>query len=169
MQDTAPQVFIGLTNPKSPSNVGSVLRAAGCFAATQILFTGNRFEKARAFHTDTKNISDQIALIKCDDFFTEKPNDMAVVCVDLIEGATPLPDFVHPKDALYIFGPEDGSIDQATINKADHVVFIPTIGCLNLAATVNVVLYDRAAKLKPIEASDELVRASRDRNNVTKA
>jgi len=26
------------------------------------------------------------------------------------------------------------------------VVYIPTVGCMNLAATVNVVLYDRLAK-----------------------
>jgi tRNA(Leu) C34 or U34 (ribose-2'-O)-methylase TrmL len=26
------------------------------------------------------------------------------------------------------------------------VVYIPTVGCMNLAATVNVVLYDRMAK-----------------------
>jgi tRNA(Leu) C34 or U34 (ribose-2'-O)-methylase TrmL len=26
------------------------------------------------------------------------------------------------------------------------VVYVPTIGCMNLAATVNVVLYDRLAK-----------------------
>ena len=168
MNNPAGQVFIGLTNPKSPSNVGSVLRAAGCFAATQILYTGHRFDNARAFHTDTKKVAEHIPLLQCDDFFAAKASGMQVVCVDLIEGATALPDFQHPENALYIFVPEDGSIDQATINQADHVVFIPTIGCLNLAATVNVVLYDRSAKLQSIVATNEEIRHSRDRNNATK-
>ena len=168
MNKPAGQAFIGLTNPKSPSNVGSVLRAAGCFAATQILYTGNRFDKARAFHTDTKKVAEHIPLTRCDDFFAAKIEGMQVICVDLIEGAIALPDFQHPENALYIFGPEDGSIDQATINQADHVVFIPTIGCLNLAASVNIVLYDRSAKLNNVAASDEQIRHSRDRNNATK-
>ncbi len=71
------------------------------------------------------------------------PDGSKLICVDLIEGAIPLPSFVHPKNAMYVFGPEDGSVSQAIIDKADDVVYIPTVGCLNLAATVNVVLYDR--------------------------
>ena len=66
-----------------------------------------------------------------------------MICVDLVEGATPLPDFEHPENALYIFGPEDGTIAQEVINSADAVVYVPTIGCMNLAASVNVLLYDR--------------------------
>ncbi|MDO7644738.1 MAG: hypothetical protein MUQ62_08500, partial [Reinekea forsetii] len=89
------------------------------------------------------------------------------VCVDLIEGATALSDFVHPERALYIFGPEDGSLSQAVIDQADAVVYIPTIGCLNLAATVNIVLYDRAAKLNLVPGGDRLIQTSRDTNNKT--
>ncbi|HAU04423.1 MAG TPA: 23S rRNA methyltransferase, partial [Pseudoalteromonas shioyasakiensis] len=32
---------IGLLNPKSPTNVGGVLRAAGCYNAKQVFFTGS--------------------------------------------------------------------------------------------------------------------------------
>lgn len=91
-----------------------------------------------------------------------------IVCVELTEGATALPEFIHPENALYIFGPEDGTIDQATIDKADHVVYIPTTGCLNLAATCNIVLYDRAAKRQDIVAGDDLIKQSRDNNNHSK-
>ncbi len=45
------------------------------------------------------------------------------------------------------------------------MVYIPTVGCMNLAATVNVLLYDRLAKSSNIESSDELIRKSRDNNN----
>lgn len=48
--------------------------------------------------------------------------------------------------ALYIFGPEDGSLDKEIRDWCEDVVYIPTTGCMNLAATVNVVLYDRLAK-----------------------
>jgi hypothetical protein len=45
------------------------------------------------------------------------------------------------------------------------VVYIPTIGCMNLAATVNVLLYDRMAKQHQQGDQTELIRNSRDVNN----
>ncbi|MBU2918805.1 RNA methyltransferase [Psychrosphaera sp. F3M07] len=159
------KVTICLTNPKSPTNVGGVLRASGCFGAHEILYTGNRYNKAKKFSTDTQNINDEIGIVHVEDFLAEKPDDIPLICVDLVEGATPLPEFEHPESAFYVFGPEDGSIKQEVINKADHVVFMPTKGSLNLAASVNVVLYDRVAKANQNIENDELIKSSRDVNN----
>lgn len=64
----------------------------------------------------------------------------------LEEGAIPLPDYQHPDNAVCVFGPEDGTISQAIIDRVDAVVYVPTVDCMNLAASVNVVLYDRLAK-----------------------
>jgi len=88
-----------------------------------------------------------------------------LVCVQFVEGAIPLPEFVHPEQALYIFGPEDGSIEQSLIDAADAVVYVPTIGCMNLAATVDVLLYDRIAKQKNDIDHRTLIKKSRDVNN----
>ena len=159
--------YIGLTNPKGPTNVGSVLRAAGCFKATSVFYSGTRYTRAAKYNTDTKNISQNIELTACDDLLDAVPPGCEIICVDLVEGATPLPEFSHPENAFYIFGPEDGSISQKVINKADSVVYVPTIGCLNLAASVNVLLYDRQVKLNAINASDDLIKSSRDTNNRT--
>lgn len=159
------KVTICLTNPKSPTNVGAVLRAAGCFGANEILYTGNRYDRAKKFTTDTQNINDEIGLSHVEDFLAEKPDGVALICVDLVEGATSLPEFQHPESAFYVFGPEDGSINQKVIDKADHVVFMPTNGSLNLGASVNVVLYDRAAKSNVKIENDKLIRDSRDGNN----
>ncbi|WP_411990786.1 RNA methyltransferase [Agarivorans sp. DSG3-1] len=160
-QDT---VKIGLVNPKSPSNVGSVMRAAGCFGTSEVFYTGQRYARAARFNTDTKNQSLNIPLRGVDDL-AEQAAGLKIVCIELAEGATPLPDFTHPEQALYIFGPEDGSISQELVDKADDVVYVPTQGCLNLAATVNVVLYDRLAKSDVFKSGDELIRQSRDVNN----
>lgn len=159
-----------LVNPKSPTNVGAVLRASGCFKVDQVMMTGERFLKAQKFQTDTKNIQNQMPLIR-----VEKPTDqllpgLKIVAVELVEGAGLLTEFDHPDQARYVFGPEDGTLTQSFINHCDHVVFIPTIGCLNLAATVNIVLYDRLLKLnKHPEQSkfdlDQFIRDNRDPNN----
>jgi len=161
-------VIVGLTNPKSPSNVGSVMRAAGCFQVNSVLYTGRRYSIAAKFNTDTKNVAQDIPLNGVDNLLEELPEGVQVVCVELVEGAIPLPEFQHPDNVIYIFGPEDGSISKEVIKKANSVVYIPTIGCMNLAATVNVVLYDRLSKSNLEIASDELIRQSRDTNNNAK-
>lgn len=164
---TSPIIKIGLIDPKSPTNVGAVLRAAGCFGVDEVLYTGQRFERARRFHTDTKDNILNIPLTGVDQLSDVLPPTMHLVCVELVVGAQALPEFKHPENAIYVFGPEDGTISQELIDKADSVVYIPTRGCLNLAATVNVVLYDRLAKTQESTYGDDLILASRDRNNRT--
>jgi len=156
---------IGLINPKSPTNVGGVLRAAGCYDAKQVFFTGTRYLNAQKFHTDTKNVVERIPLTPVDDLKSAIPSGAKVVVIELIEGATPLPEFTHPDNAFYVFGPEDGSISKDVLKWCDEVVYVPTIGCMNLAATCNVVLYDRLAKLGGVESSDNTIIQSRDTNN----
>ncbi|MEH6551892.1 MAG: RNA methyltransferase [Pseudomonadales bacterium] len=158
-------VYIGLCNPKSPSNVGSVMRAAGCYGANSVRYTGERYDRAARYHTDTRNAVSEIPLINVDDILSDLRSEMKVVCVELVEGATPLPDFVHPEQAMYIFGQEDGSISQDIIDKADEVVYVPTIGCMNLAATVNVLLYDRLSKATADIDHEVRIKSSRDVNN----
>jgi tRNA(Leu) C34 or U34 (ribose-2'-O)-methylase TrmL len=162
------KVIIGLSNPKSPTNVGSVMRAAGCYQVDSVLYTGQRYERAARFHTDTQNVSRSISLTAVESLLQDVPENTKIVCVELAEGAIPLPEYRHPDNALYIFGPEDGTICQAVVDRADAVVYVPTIGCMNLAATVNVVLYDRLAKSAHTIANDALIRQSRDTNNKVK-
>lgn len=157
--------IIGLINPKSPTNVGGVMRAAGCYQADEVRYTGQRYNRAVKLQTDTKSAAHTIPLTSVESVLEGLEPDIKIVCVELAEGATSLPQFQHPEKAIYIFGPEDGSIHQKIANKADHVVYVPTVGCMNLAATVNVLLYDRLAKSEHVSQGDELIRRSRDNNN----
>jgi tRNA(Leu) C34 or U34 (ribose-2'-O)-methylase TrmL len=68
------------------------------------------------------------------------------VAIELLPNSEVLFDFVHPDKAIYVFGPEDGSIDQVTRRLCHRFVTIPTRHCTNLAAAVYMVLYDRAYK-----------------------
>lgn len=158
-------VLIGLLDPKSPTNVGAVMRAAGCYQVDAVRYCGDRFDRAARYQTDTKGMLGRIPLVRSDDLLDGLPADMKVVCVELAEGATPLPGFVHPDHAIYLFGPEDGSLPQSLIDRADHVVYVPTTTCMNLAASVNVLLYDRLAKTPAYRQGDDVIRRSRDTNN----
>ncbi len=117
----------------------------------------------------SRKLSKDIPLIESENLIADIPDDVKIVCVELAENAIALPDYHHPHNAIYVFGPEDGTINQNIIDTADSVVYVPTFGCMNLAATVNVVLYDRLAK-SALNFSDnaennKLIRESRDINN----
>ncbi len=73
---------VGLVNPKSPENVGSVMRAAGCYGVDEVYYTGNRFELARRFATDTKQMVEKIPLLGVDDLLQFMPEGCVPVVVD---------------------------------------------------------------------------------------
>jgi len=134
---------IGLHHPKTPANVGSVLRAAGCYGAAMVAHTGNRYQKAP---TDTQATYRHIPLIMVDDLFSVIPYDCVPVAVDLLDGARDLTTYTHPERAFYIFGPEDGTLGKLITDRCRDKIYVPTRFCMNLAACVNVILYDRMAK-----------------------
>lgn len=162
-------VNLGLINPKSPDNVGSVLRAAANYNVNQVFYTGNRYPRAiersaRAVDM-TRNIGRSIPISQANCLIDTVTDDTKVICIEFAENAVALPEYRHPENALYIFGPEDGSIEQSVIDRADAVVYIPTIGSMNLSATVNVVLYDRLAKAENYSSGNTFIRQNRDTNN----
>ena len=159
------EINIGLSNPKTPTNVGAVLRAASCFQAHAVFYTGDRYDRAARFYTDRQDTASSTPFSEVNCLLENAPKDTKIVCVELVEGAIPLPEFQHPNKAFYIFGPEDGTLSQEMIDKADSVVYIPTVGCLNVAMTVNIVLYDRLTKSSHSIASNELICQSRNVNN----
>lgn len=136
---------IGLFQPKSAVNVGSAMRAAGCYGAAMVATTGRRFGRSP---TDTMKTYRHLPLIQCDDLHGVIPFDCVPVAVDLVEGAQTLDEYEHPERAFYVFGPEDGTLGERLLSWCRDVVYVPTNGCMNLAATVNVVLYDRMVKAR---------------------
>ena len=163
------KVSIGLSNPKSPANVDSVMRAAGNFSVDAVFYTGSRYPRAVRLNPDTPNmsrsVSQGVSLTGVDCLLDSVPDKMTVVCVELAENAIALTEYDHPENAFYIFGSEDGTLGQDLIDRADAAVYIPTVGCMNLAATVNVLLYDRMSKSSLTVDGNELIRQSRDTNN----
>lgn len=133
---------VGLIRPKTPANIGHVLRAAGVFGASFVAVTGTRYRRAC---TDTMAAYRHMPLFNVEDLRSLIPFDCVPVAVDLVEGAEPLPEYQHPRSAFYVFGPEDGTLGRETLSWCRDKVMVPA-GCLNLAMAVNVVLYDRMAK-----------------------
>ena len=141
---------IGLFNPKDPANAGGVMRAAGCYGAALIVMSGTRM---RNWPTDVGKQWRHTPVLAVDNLLAAIPHDCVPVAVDLIPGARSLVGYTHPERAFYIFGPEDGTLGATITDHCRDVIYVPTSNCMNLAATVNVVLYDRMAKRDCITAS----------------
>jgi tRNA(Leu) C34 or U34 (ribose-2'-O)-methylase TrmL len=143
--------------------VGGVVRACASFGIPTLRWTGDRVrmddpsrrlpreERMRGYQTVDFARSDGRVL---DDF-----SDVAVpIAVEFRANAERLPEFIHPPGAVYVFGPEDGHLPQGILTCCHRFVVVPSVHCLNLAAAVNVVLYDRRTKLgwegvQPVYAS----------------
>ena len=63
-----------------------------------------------------------------------------------VDDARDLTTYTHPERAFYIFGPEDGTLGKSITERCRDRILVPTKHCMNLAACVNVILYDRLAK-----------------------
>lgn len=135
---------IGLDRPKDKYNLGGALRAMGCYGAHLLLLAGMRMQRQSA---DTQKAWRHLPVLEVDDLMAAIPFGAVPVCIEITDDAVPLPQFTHPERAFYIFGPEDGSVKVEYQRRCKHRVMVPTAYCMNLAATVNVVLYDRLAKL----------------------
>lgn len=148
---------VGLYRPKDKANVGSVLRAAHVYGAAMVSTEGARGSALK--HGANTTLTQRHTPVFTPNFLLDTcPVDCQLVVVNLIEGATPLPDFKHPERAMYVFGPEDGTLGKRHTEHAQHAVFVPGRSCMNLAATVNVILYDRMVKRNEWQGSSAVER-----------
>lgn len=140
---------IALCSPKTEANLGSVIRAAHCYRASMVVSDGKRIKPTVA--TNTPQAHRHIPYLQVDCVMDAIPYGCTPVVIELEEGATPIQDFKHPERAFYILGPEDGSVPREISAMCPHHVYVPTRDCMNLAATANVILFDRMMKRREFE------------------
>jgi len=150
---------LALWNPKYPHNVAAAVRAASCFGAKAVLFSGSRVPIAgsrryRLPREERMRGYSEVVILNDDRFFGRFGGKVTPVAVEFRDQAEPLTTFSHPPRPLYVFGPEDGSIPQVVLRHCHRFVCIPSIHCLNLGSAVSVVLYDRIAKLGVVVRDD---------------
>jgi len=137
---------VAVYNPKREENVGAVIRVAHCFGASILYVFGQRF---RRYNSDTTNGTCHVPTLYIPDpalFWDYMPEHASVVALEITDGTDSLVRFCHPGRAVYVLGPEDGSLPSVVLDRAHHLVRVPTQFCLNVAHALTATLYDRTAK-----------------------
>lgn len=164
----APAVI--LVNPKYPHNVGGALRACSCFGVEQLWWTGDRVvidrAKGERLPREERMKGYRKVDFARDDYPFDRFADAVPVAVEVRPQSECLTFFRHPENAVYVFGPEDGSLPRAVLGLCHRFVHIPAHHCLNLSAAVNVVLYDRRLKrqldgLEPVLPLEDMLQEQR--------
>jgi tRNA G18 (ribose-2'-O)-methylase SpoU len=137
---------IGIYNVKFHTNIGTLWRSAFCLGADFIFTIGKRYQRQ---HSDTVASYRHVPLFHYDDgddFLNHRPFSCPLIGVELADEAADLETFQQPQQAVYLLGPEDGSIPHEILDKCQHIVKFDSRFCLNVAAAGSIVMYDRAAK-----------------------
>jgi tRNA G18 (ribose-2'-O)-methylase SpoU len=137
---------VGIIDGKCSENVGTLWRSAANFGAAFIFTVGNRYKRQP---TDTVATYRHVPYWRFDDWIdchAHLPYDCQLIGVEIADRAISLETFTHPERAVYLLGPEDGSIPDDILAKCSHVLRIQSVFCLNVAVAGSVVMYDRQTK-----------------------
>ena len=137
---------IGVVNSKNQANVGTLWRSAYQLGAQFIFTVGTRY---RHQPTDTVRAVQRMPLFELDswsDFVEFAPRGAQWVAVEF--GGTPLDEFEHPLDAVYLLGSEDAGLPKSVLRACHHTVSLRSerYASYNVAVAGSLVLYDRAVK-----------------------
>ncbi len=142
---------IVLVDPRYGHNVGMTVRLASCYGLKQVWWTGDRVQldvqpKKRLPREERMKGYRDVEMFNFERPLEQFPEGAVPVAVEVRPNSERLHEFEHPDNAVYVFGPEDGSIPSPILHRCHRFVLIPTRHCLNLATAVATVLYDRAMK-----------------------
>lgn len=141
---------LGLYATQKDGNVAGALRAASVYHARAVFLQGpsDNAKKAVDHAMNTTRFERHTPVVITDDLMDMRPVGAVPVAIELTKRSVSLVEFEHPERAFYVFGPENGDIPDHVLDACAGVVYVPSPSglCMNLAATVNVVLYDRFVK-----------------------
>ncbi len=138
---------IGIWHTKTPVNIGTLWRHATLYGAQFVFTIGRRYTRQGS---DTCKTDRHIPLHHYrdfDDFKDHIPFGCQIVCVEMADKATLLPDAHHPEQAAYLLGAEDHGL-PADVLRGRQTIQIPSPSdfSMNVATAGTLVMYDRFVK-----------------------
>mmetsp|Transcript_1564 Transcript_1564/g.4992 ORF Transcript_1564/g.4992 Transcript_1564/m.4992 type:complete len:295 (+) Transcript_1564:1424-2308(+) len=139
---------IGIFQGKSAQNLGTLWRSAYQLGASFAFIIGTRFKRETS---DTPKTWREIPCYDYEtweDFAQHSPFGAVWVAVEM--GGTPLEEFEHPPNCVYILGSEDNGLNTTILRACRHHVALPVQGdrlpSYNVAVSGAMLMYDREAK-----------------------
>ena len=146
---------IGVYQAKKFENGGVLWRGAYQLGAAYIFTVGKRYKRqATDVHVTWRRIP-LFTYPTSAEMVAGLPYGCRLVGVEM--GGVPLPEFVHPDQAVYLLGAEDAGLPQNILARCHHVVSIPSVrdASYNVAQAGTLVMYDRMIKAAETDKTDE--------------
>lgn len=139
---------IGIYNPKTSENIGTLWRSAMQLGAAGIFTIGPRY---RYQSTDTIKSHRHIPLrhyLGMDDFMRCIPEEAELVGIEM--GGKPLSQFTHFTQTIYLLGAEDYGLPADVRKLCKRIVSLEAIGpaSYNVAVAGSIVMYARQFSAK---------------------
>ncbi|MFK8045691.1 MAG: RNA methyltransferase [Crocinitomicaceae bacterium] len=137
---------IGVYQPKTSHNIGTLWRSAYIMGASYIFIIGGKYNHQGS---DTTKAWSKIPFFKYDNFdhfYESMPHSTQLVGIEMGDAVTPLSKFEHPPRASYLLGAEDNGLPLQVVNRCHLLVKLPGKSSLNVAVTGSIVIYDRISK-----------------------
>ncbi|MBW7868151.1 MAG: RNA methyltransferase [Brumimicrobium sp.] len=138
---------IGIMQCKRDYNLGTLWRSADILGASFIFTIGKDYRKQTS---DVLKSWRKIPLFHYedfDDFYKHLPYNTRLVAVELDERSIMLPEFEHPKRAVYLLGAEDNGLPPSALDKCHEIIQLYGDISMNVAVAGSIVMHDRIGKL----------------------
>lgn len=133
---------VGIYEPQSTINVGTIVRAAGCFGADYVVSIGKEYDGSQADVGHYRHIP-VFNFPNWENFENSIPKNSEIVLVDYDPSAYDIDEFQNPERAAYMIGSEGSGFPQEILEKGYRSVYINSEFCLNAAMAASVVLRER--------------------------
>jgi len=142
---------IGIYQPKTSHNIGTLWRSAFILGASFIFIIDGKYTHQMS---DTSKAWSKIPFYKYTDFdhfYNSMPHSTQLVGVEMADNSTPIKSFNHPPRASYLLGSENNGLPDFIINKCHKLVQLPGESSLNVSVSASIVLYDRINKVDTLK------------------
>jgi tRNA G18 (ribose-2'-O)-methylase SpoU len=139
---------IGLEYIKNECNMGTVLRSCYNFNASLVFTVGKKYLTQASDTTKSIRHIPVIHFQTWENAWQHLPQRWTPIGIEITDNAKSIINFVHPRSAIYLFGPENGSLSRYIVKRCKYILKIPSNQCLNLGVCASIVMYDRMLKGK---------------------
>ena len=137
---------IGIENLVSDENLGTLWRTAVLIGASFIFTIGRKY-KLQSSDTTMTHKSIPLHQYDClETFLGAYPKDAKLVGIEIDDRAQSIVPYYHMARTVYLLGSEGNGLSKMALDACHDVLYIPSTGCLNVAVTGSIVIYDRIAK-----------------------